>query len=114
MIETLFIPSLKARDTEPPEVIIFFNVTVLPPTYVTCQASGNSVNVSTLKREVSVEELYIPQGVGSTSPVTEVTVTMRTRQEGDYQCSVSVFTTTENNLVYGQTTPVSISGWASV
>ena len=46
------------------------------------------MDVADLSREVTARE-YVP--TNTALPVTNVTVTLRTRQAGDYQCTVSVF-----------------------
>ena len=78
----------QSRDTDPPYFTLSFNIMVAPPTYVTCQADGISVGVADVSREVTAGE-YLPPS--TTSPVTNVSVTLRTRQAGNYQCTVSVF-----------------------
>ena len=102
-----FIPSSKPRDTDPPEVILSFNVNVAPPTDITCQADGTPVDIDDLSREVTAGE-YLPPN--TTSPVTNVTVTLRGRQAGNYKCTVSVFRASGSNLTDSTTSPISISG----
>ena len=65
-----------------------FSVWVAPPTYVTCQVDGTPVEVVDFFREVTAG-LYNPPS--NTSPVTNVIVTLRTRQAGNYTCTVSVY-----------------------
>ena len=101
------IPSTKPRDTDPPELILSFNVSVAPPTYVTCQVDSTPVDVAVLSREVIAGE-YLPPS--TTSPVTNVTVTLRTRQAGNYQCTVSVFRASGSNLTNTSALPINISG----
>ena len=107
LTELLYIPSTKPRDIDPPELILSFNVSVAPPTYVTCQVGSTPVDVAVLSREVTAG-LYSPPSTAS--PVTNVTVTLRTRQAGDYECIVSVFRASGNNLTDNTTSPISISG----
>ena len=102
-----FIQSTKPRDTDPPEFILSFNVMVAPPTYVTCQVGSTPVNVAVLSREVTAAE-YQPSS--NTLPVTNVNVTLRIRQAGDYQCTVSVLRVSGNNLTTVKTSPITISG----
>ena len=110
-----FIPSTKPGDTDPPELILSFSVRVAPPTNVTCQVDSTPMDVSDLSREVTYGE-YLP--LNPTSPVTNVTVTLRTRQAGDYQCNVSVLrasmTNTTDYLTDATTSPVSISGRVAI
>ena len=105
--EVAFIPSTKPRDNDPPELILSFNVTIAPPTYVTCQVNNTPVDVAVLSREMTAGE-YLPPSTAS--PVTRVTVTLRTRQAGNYKCTVSVFRANGDNLTNPTTSPISISG----
>ena len=93
--ELKLIPSTKPRNTDPPEIILSFNAYIAPPTYVSCEVGSSPVNISVLFREVTAG-LYLPPN--STSPVTNVTVTLRTRQAGNYQCTVSVFRASGENF----------------
>ena len=102
-----FVPSTKPRHTDPPELILSFNTSVAPPTYVTCQVGSTPVDVAVLSREVTAGE-YLPPSTAS--PVTNVNVTLRTRQAGSYQCTVSVFRASGSNLNNATTSPISISG----
>ena len=102
-----FIPSPKPRDTDPPEFILSFNVVVAPPTYVTCQVGSTPVDVAVLSREVTAGQ-YMPSIF--VIPVTNVTVTLRTREPGNYQCNVSVFRSSGTNLTDTTTPPIRISG----
>ena len=112
-----FIPSPKPRDTDPPDVILSFNVNVAPPTYVTCQVGNTPVDVAVLSREVTVGE-YIPPSAESlvknipmtNVTVTNVAVTLRTREPGNYQCNISVFRASGSNLTNATTSPIRISG----
>ena len=101
------IASMKPRDTDPPEVILSFSVMVAPPTTVTCQVGSTPVDVAVLSREVTTGE-YLPPSTAS--PVTNVNVTLRTRQAGNYQCTVSVYRANGNNLTDVTTSPIAISG----
>ena len=84
----------QSGDTDPPWFTLSFNVNVAPPTYVTCSLDNNPfdsntpVDVADLSRQV-VAGQYLPPSTAS--PVTTVTVTLRTRQTGNYWCTVSVF-----------------------
>ena len=107
-----YIPSKKPKDTDPPEFNLSFSVMVAPPTYVTCQVDSTPVDVAVLSREV-IAGIYDP--TSTASPVTNVTVTLRTRQAGNYQCTVSVFRAnmaegTTNTLTFPETSPITISG----
>ena len=99
--------AMQPRYTDPPEFFLFFEVGVAPPTYVTCQVDGTPVDVADLSREVTSRE-YLPSSTDS--PVTNVTVTLRTRQAGNYQCTVSVFRTSGKSLSDENTLPVCVSG----
>ena len=106
-----FTPSTKPKDTDPPELILSFSVTVAPPTYVTCQVDSTPVDVAVLFREVIATE-YQPSIF--VVPETYVTITLRTKQSGNYQCSVSAYrasmTPTTNALSDATTLPITISG----
>ena len=65
------------------------------------------MDVADLSREVT-SALYQPPYTDS--PVTNVTVTLRTRQAGNHQCTVSVFRASGINLIDATTSPISISG----
>ena len=101
------IPSTEPRDTDPPELILSFSVMVAPPTYVTCQVGSTPVDVAVLSREVTAGTYVAPN---SDSPVTNVNVTLRTRQAGNYMCTVSVYRASGNNLTDATTSPIVISG----
>ena len=105
--EMTFIPTTYPRDTDSQEITFSFNVSVAPPTYVTCQVDSTPMDVAVLSREVT-DGLYLPPSTAS--PVTNVNVTLRTRQVGSYQCTVSVFRASGNNLINAKTSSVNISG----
>ena len=102
-----YIPSTMPRDTDPPELILSFSVTVAPPTNVTCQVGSTPVDVAVLSREVTAGE-YQPSS--NTLPVTNVNVTLRTRQAGNYQCTVSVYRASMDALTDATALPIAISG----
>ena len=101
------IPSEESRNSDPPELILSFDTFIAPPTYVTCQVDGTPVDVAVLSREVTAR-LYSPPN--TTSPVTNVNVTLRTREPGNYRCTVSVYRSSGNNLTDVKTTPLSVLG----
>ena len=72
---------ISTRDANPPVFTLTFNVSNGPPTNVTCTDGSNPFTIASgdLSR-------VIVNGPGS---VTQVTVTVRTRQAGTYQCTVS-------------------------
>ena len=113
--EVSFILSTKPRDTDPPELILSFSVMVAPPTYVTCQVDGTPVDVVDLFREVTAGEYQPPN---TASPVTNVTVSLRTRQAGDYMCTVSVYRASmiasTDPLTSPETSHITISGRISM
>ena len=69
---------ISARDSNPSVFTLTFNVTDGPPTDVTCVVNLNPINYD-LSRSVL-------NGPGF---VTQVTITVRMRQTGTYQCTVS-------------------------
>ena len=72
---------ISPRNANPPVFTLTFNVSDGPPTDVTCTDGNNPVDIASgdLSRVV----------VNGTASVTQVTVTLRMRQAGIYQCTVS-------------------------
>ena len=72
---------ISTRDANPPVFTLTFNVSDGPPTDVTCTDGSNPFTIAStdLSRVV----------VNGTGSVTQVTVTVRKRQAGTYQCTVS-------------------------
>ena len=72
---------ISTKDTNPPVFTLSFNVSDGPPTDVTCTDGTNSLTIdsSDLSRVI----------VNGPQSVTQVTVTVRMRQAGIYQCTVS-------------------------
>ena len=102
-------PSMKlslisTRDTNPPVFTLSFNVSDGPPTDVTCTDGTNPLTIdsSDLSRVI----------VNGSQSVTQVTVTVRMRQAGIYQCTVSNARVT-NGTING-TTAMSNSSSLSV
>ena len=83
---------------------------VAPPTYVTCQVDGIPVDVVDLFRDVHAtdDREYFPYSTAS--PVTNVTVTLRSRQAGNYQCTVSVYRLSGSNLTDAPSALVPVTG----
>ena len=65
------------------------------------------MDIAVLSREVTAGE-YQPSD--NKLPVTNVNVTLRTRQAGNYQCTVSVFRASGNYVTDTATSLISISG----
>ena len=72
---------ISTKDANPPVFTFTFNVSNGPPTNVTCTDGSNPFTIASgdLSR-------VVVNGPGS---VTQVTVTVRMRQAGTYQCTVS-------------------------
>ena len=72
---------ISTRDANPPVFTLTFNVSNGPPTDVNCTDGSNPFTIASgdLSR-------VVVNGPGS---VTQVTVTVRMRQAGTYQCTVS-------------------------
>ena len=72
---------ISTRDANPPVFTLTFNVSDEPHTNVTCTDGSNPFTIASgdLSRVI----------VNGTGSVTQVTVTMRMRQTGTYQCIVS-------------------------
>ena len=65
--------------TSTSSLILSFNVSNGPPTYVSCTVNGNGISIDELSRVI----------VNGPAFVTKVTVTLRSREAGNYQCTVS-------------------------
>ena len=72
---------ISTRDANPPVFTLTFNVSDEPPTDVTCTYVSNPLTIASgdLSRVV----------INGTGSVTQVTVTVRMRQAGIYQCTIS-------------------------
>ena len=99
--------SKEPRNSDPPELILSFETFIAPPTYVACQVNSTPVNIAVLSREVTAG-LYNPPSTAS--PVTNVNVTLRTRQAGKYHCTVSVYRSSGGNLTDVKTSPLPVLG----
>ena len=102
--------AMQPRYMDPPEFFLSFEVGVAPPTYVTCQIDGSPLDIAQLSREVTAGEYSTSGESIASSPVTNVTVTLRTRQAGNYQCTVSVFRASGTSLSEVNTSSISVSG----
>ena len=87
---------ISTRDANPPVFTLTFNVSDGPPTNVNCTDGSNpfTITSSDLSRVV----------VNGSGFVTQVTVTVRMRQAGAYQCTVSN-TRVTNGPITNQTGP---------
>ena len=92
-----------SRLTTPPVFDLSFNVSDGPPTTVSCTVNGNGISTELAR--------MIVDGPGS---ITRVTVTMRLREAGNYQCTVSNDRVTDgtinNVLAVSSTSSLSVSG----
>ena len=72
---------ISTRDANPPVFTLTFNVSDGPPTDVTCTVGSNPLTIASgdLSRVVMNGQKF----------VTRVTVTVRMRQAGTYQCAIS-------------------------
>ena len=72
---------ISTRDANPPVFTLTFNVSDGPPTNVNCTDGSNPFTIASgdLSRVV----------VNGTGSITQVTVKVRMRQNGTYQCNVS-------------------------
>ena len=91
---------ISTRDANPPVFTLTFDVSNGPPTDVNCTDGSNSFTIASgdLSRVV----------VNGTGSVTQVTVTVRMRQAGTYQCTVSNARVT-NGHIPGKTGPIATS-----
>ena len=87
---------ISTRDAKPPVFTLTFNVSDGPPTDVSCTDGSNPFTITSgdLSRVI----------VNGTESVTQVTVTVRMRQAGTYQCTVSNARVT-NGPIPGQNGP---------
>ena len=96
---------ISSRDADPPVFTLSFNSSNGPPTMVTC--TRNNVPIDTSLYTVSQEVLqsqYVQNGevdsVNASEPdmpdVTRVTVTVREREAGEYECTVTVMGRNDN------------------
>ena len=90
-----------SRLATPPVFSLSFNVSDGPPTTVSCSVNGNGISTE-LSR-------VIVNGPGS---VTRVTVTVRQREAGNYQCTVSNDRVT-NGTINGNNGPNAVSNTSS-
>ena len=72
---------ISTRDANPPVFTLTFNVSDGPPTDVNCTNGNNPLTIAS-----SDLSRVVVNGPGS---VTQVTVTVKMRQAGTYQCTVS-------------------------
>ena len=72
---------VSTRDANPPVFTLTFNVSNEPPTYVNCTDGSNPFTIASGDLSCVV--------VNGPESITQVTVTVRMRQAGTYQCSVS-------------------------
>ena len=81
---------ISTRDANPPVFTLSFNVSDGPPTNVTCTDGTNPLTIdsSDLSRVI----------VNGPQSVTQVTVTVRMRQAGIYQCTVSNARVTDGTI----------------
>ena len=91
---------ISTRDSDPPVFTLTFNVSNGPPTDVNCTDGSNPLTIGNgdLSRVV----------VNGPESVTQVTVTVRMRQAGTYQCTVSNARVT-NGPIPGETGPIATS-----
>ena len=96
---------ISSRDVDPPVFTLSFNSSNGPPTMVTCTRESQALNTSlyTVSREV-LQTQYVQNGevdsVNASEPdmpdVTRVTVTVREREAGEYECTVTVMGRDDN------------------
>ena len=91
---------ISTRNANPPVFTLTFNVSDGPPTNVNCTDGSNPSIIASgdLSRVV----------VNGTGSITQVTVTVRMRQAGTYQCTVSNARVT-NGPIPGQSGPIATS-----
>ena len=92
---------ISTRDANPPVFTLTFNVSDGPPTDINCTDGNNLFTIASgdLSRVV----------VNGTGSVTQVTLTVRMRQAGTYQCNVSNARVIDDPKNYAVTAVSSIS-----
>ena len=73
---------LSTRNANPPVFTLYFDITNTPPTTVTCSVNGNTFNIT--EKDLN----RVPE-VTANPIIVEVTVTIRRREAGEYNCTVS-------------------------
>ena len=81
---------ISTRDLNPPVFTLSFNVSDGPPTNVTCTDGTNPLTIDS--NDLSHVIVNGPQSV------TQVTVSVRMRQAGIYQCTVSNARVTDGTI----------------
>ena len=81
--ETAFTLVSTARDTDPPVFTLSFNVTDIPPSIVTCTVNATTIDIPDEDIDRHVIEVVYPNAR------VLVTVTIRSRQSGSYQCTIA-------------------------
>ena len=94
-----------SRDADPPVFTLSFNSSNGPPTMVACTRDNTAIDTSlyTVSQEV-LQSQYVQNGdvdsVNVSEPdmpdVTRVTVTVREREAGEYECTVTVMGRNDN------------------
>ena len=79
---TLFSLVSTSRDTDPPVFTLSFNVTTLPPSTVNCTVNGTMIDIPDEDIDRCVTEAHYPD------ITVLVTVSIRSRQPGTYQCTI--------------------------
>ena len=97
---------VSSRDADPPVFTLTFNSSFGPPTVVECEVNGTRLNSSqyNVSRVVQYPQFVLNGELDSvnasmpdTLDVTEVTVTLRVRQSGQYKCVVTVMGRNDRN-----------------
>lgn len=101
MIDGNMIFSLtSSRDVSPPVFTLSFNITIRPPTDITCTInSTNSLTIRNIQRRIIDTNLKV-----------EVQVTLSTRESGNYQCTVSNARVDGINVFSAVTNQTTITG----
>ena len=79
------------RDADPPQFTLSFNVSNAPATTVECSVNGQSIENMSVSRTILN---------GEPPTLTEVTVTIRQRSGGVYNCTVSNARVEDGTLTY--------------
>ena len=96
---------ISSRDADPPVFTLSFNSSNGPPTMVTCTRDNTAIDTSlyTVSREVLQTQYVQVDSVNASEPdmpdVTRVTVTVREREAGEYECTVTIMGRDDTNPI---------------
>ena len=96
---------ISPRDADPPQFTLSFNVSNAPATTVNCSVNDEPIENMTVSRDILNGEL---------PTLTEVTVTIRQRSAGVYNCTVSNARVEDGTITVNGTNVTAFSGFTTV